>query len=115
MLEDNLRIPSGASYPLVARSITRRLVADAYAANGARDDHDYPELLAAAMAYSSRSGIPVILTPGNGVADDRGIYYFVPAMASYYLGEEPILRNAPTYLPMFPHDMAYVMKHLDLV
>ena len=30
-------------------------------------------------------------------------------------GEEPILRNAPTYLPMFPHDMAYVMKHLDLV
>jgi len=48
------------------------------------------------------------------VADDRGIYYFVPAMVSHCLGEEPILRNAPTHLTMFPHDMAYVMEHLDL-
>ena len=42
--------------------------------------------------------------PGNGVADDKGIYYFVPKMIKYYLGEEPILDNAPTYLPYFEED-----------
>ena len=39
--------------------------------------------------------------PGNGVADDKGIYYFVPKMIRYYLNEEPILSNAPTYLPFY--------------
>lgn len=202
VLEDNLRIPSGASYPLIVRSITRRIAPDVYSANNVRDNRDYPALLSAAMAYSSCGGIPVILTPGrynaaffehsylaemtgaalaypsdlvvdgdqlfyvdyagerhkvgvvyrrisdeyldpfcfnpesvigvpnimsayragnvaivnapgNGIADDKGIYYFVPAMVSYYLGEEPILNNAPTYLPFFEKDYKYVMEHLD--
>ena len=34
-------------------------------------------------------------------------------MVEYYLGEEPILKNAPTYLPMFEDDMAYVMEHFE--
>ena len=55
--------------------------------------------------------VAIINAPGNGVADDKGIYYFVPRMISYYLGEEPILHNAPTYLPYFPEDFAYVMSH----
>ena len=42
--------------------------------------------------------VALLNAPGNGVADDKGIYYFVPKMISYYLGEEPILHNAPTYL-----------------
>lgn len=202
VLEDNLRIPSGASYPLIARGITRRIAPEVYAANHVRDNRDYPELLSEAMDFCSCGGIPVILTPGrynaaffehsylaeltgaalaqpsdlvvdnnqlffvdyagekhkvgvvyrrisdeyldpfcfnpdsvigvpnlisayragnvaivnapgNGVADDKGIYYFVPAMVSYYLGEEPLLQNAPTYLPLFDKDRAYVLEHLD--
>ena len=202
VLEDNLRIPSGASYPLIARGITRRIAPEVYAANHVRDNRDYPELLSEAMDFCSCGGIPVILTPGrynaaffehsylaeltgaalaqpsdlvvdnnqlffvdyagekhkvgvvyrrisdeyldpfcfnpdsvigvpnlisayragnvaivnapgNGVADDKGIYYFVPAMVSYYLGEEPLLQNAPTYLPLFDRDRAYVLEHLD--
>lgn len=202
VLEDNLRIPSGASYPLIARGITRRIAPEVYAANHVRDNRDYPDLLSEAMDFCSCGGIPVILTPGrynaaffehsylaeltgaalaqpsdlvvdnnqlffvdyagekhkvgvvyrrisdeyldpfcfnpdsvigvpnlistyragnvaivnapgNGVADDKGIYYFVPAMVSYYLGEEPLLQNAPTYLPLFDKDRAYVLEHLD--
>ena len=51
--------------------------------------------------------------PGNGVADDKGIYYFVPSMIRYYLGEEPILANAPTYLPFYEKDMKYVLENFD--
>ena len=51
--------------------------------------------------------------PGNGVADDKGIYYFVPKMIRYYLNEEPILQNAPTYLPYYKEDMKYVLEHFD--
>ena len=36
--------------------------------------------------------------PGNGVADDKVMYAYVPEMIRYYLGEEPILPNVPTYL-----------------
>ncbi len=50
---------------------------------------------------------------GNGVADDKGIYYFVPKMIKYYLGEEPILQNAPTYLPFYEEDRKYVLEHLE--
>lgn len=60
-----------------------------------------------------RSGnVAVINAPGNGVADDKGIYYFVPKMIKYYLGEEPILKNAPTYLPFYEEDMEYVLKNI---
>ena len=60
-----------------------------------------------------RSGnVGIINAPGNGVADDKGIYYFVPKMIKYYLGEEPILKNAPTYLPFYDDDMKYVMDNL---
>ncbi len=50
---------------------------------------------------------------GNGVSDDKGIYYFVPKMIEYYLGEKPILKNAPTYLPYFKEDMDYVMNNME--
>ena len=34
---------------------------------------------------------------GNGVADDKAVYTYVPDMIKYYLNEEPILKNVPTY------------------
>ncbi|MBL8447958.1 MAG: circularly permuted type 2 ATP-grasp protein [Zoogloeaceae bacterium] len=53
---------------------------------------------------------------GTGVADDKSVYVFVPEMVRFYLGEEPILNNVPTYQCRLKDDYAYVMDHLpDLV
>ena len=60
-----------------------------------------------------KGNVALMNAPGNGVADDKGIYYFVPKMIRYYLDEEPILQNAPTYLPFYPEDMEYVLEHFD--
>ena len=60
-----------------------------------------------------RSGnVAIVNAPGNGAADDKAIYYFVPNMIRYYLGEEPILHNAPTYMPMFDKDRKEVLDRL---
>ena len=202
ILGDNLRIPSGASYPLIARELCRRASPDTFRKNDIVDNRNYAEMLRETMDYVSAPGMRVILTPGrynaayfehsylaertdsalasnadlyvednkvyyrdylgqaqrvgviyrrlsdeyldpltflpesligvpglmaayragnvaivnapgNGVADDKGIYYFVPKMVKYYLGEEPVLKNAPTYLPFYEEDYRYVMEHLD--
>ena len=60
-----------------------------------------------------KGNVALLNAPGNGVADDKGIYYFVPKMIRYYLNEDPILMNAPTYLPFYPEDMQYVLEHFD--
>ena len=60
-----------------------------------------------------KGNVALINAPGNGIADDKGIYYFVPKMIKYYLGEEPILNNAPTYLPFYEDDRKYVLEHFD--
>lgn len=57
--------------------------------------------------------VAIANAPGTGVADDKVIYAYVPEMIRYYLGEEPILANVPTYLCWEPKDMAYVLDHLD--
>jgi uncharacterized circularly permuted ATP-grasp superfamily protein len=57
--------------------------------------------------------IAIMNSIGNGVADDKGIYYFVPQMVKYYLDEEPILSNAPTYLPYYEKDREYVLANID--
>ena len=201
VLEDNLRIPSGASYPLIARSLCRRCDDTTFRRVPVVDNRDYGARLKAVMDHVNRGGINVVLTPGrynaayfehaylaeqadallatpdelfcedgrlyyrdasgmsrvgavyrrvsdefldplcfrpdsligvpnlmaayragsvavlnapgNGAADDKGIYYFVPKMVEYYLGERPILSNAPTYLPFYPDDLAYVLDHAD--
>ena len=56
--------------------------------------------------------VAIMNAPGNGVADDKGIYYFVPQMIKYYLDEEAILDNAPTYLPYFEEDKKYVFENM---
>lgn len=50
---------------------------------------------------------------GNGVADDKAVYAYVPEMIRYYLGEDPILRNVETFLCSRPKDLAYVVDNLD--
>src|SRR5258707_8902249 len=52
---------------------------------------------------------------GTGVADDKAIYPFVEDMIRFYLSEEPILHNVPTYICARPKDRAYVLDHLDVL
>ncbi len=49
---------------------------------------------------------------GTGVADDKVIYYFVPRMIEYYLGQNPILPNVPTFLASEPEDLKFILGHL---
>jgi uncharacterized circularly permuted ATP-grasp superfamily protein len=49
---------------------------------------------------------------GTGVADDKAIYPFVEDMIRFYLSEEPILKNVPTYICARPDDLRYVVDHL---
>ena len=202
ILEDNLRIPSGASYPMIAREITRKVSPTTFVENDIADNRDYSTILKEMMdSMNNGRGINVILTPGrynsaffehsyfaektgavlafpgdliveddivwyiglfkekvrvgaiyrrvsdeymdplafestsllgvpnlfqaykkgnvavingfgNGVADDKGIYYFVPKMIRYYLGEKPVLNNAPTYLPYYKEDYDYILDNI---
>ncbi|MDO8454771.1 MAG: circularly permuted type 2 ATP-grasp protein [Sulfurimonas sp.] len=202
ILEDNLRVPSGSSYPLSIRDTYRKIYPDFFESLKIAPIKEYPSYIEEAMNYVNCGGINVVLTPGrfnaayyehsylaekvgaqlvrshelvvvdkklyfknyngklirvgavyrrlddefidptffnpesligvpglveaylagnvalmnaigNGVADDKGIYYFVPKMIQYYLGEEPILKNAPTYLPYFEEDMKYIFDNIE--
>lgn len=200
ILEDNLRVPSGASYPMIARELCRRSSPMTFGNIKIEDNRNYAKLLRRTLDNVNVGGHTVILTPGrynaayfehsylaektgahlvngselvvkddklyyinyngelervgavyrrisddyldpmnfnadsvigiphifdvyrkgnvallnapgNGVADDKGIYYFVPKMIKYYLDEEPVLKNAPTYLPFYEEDMKYVLDN----
>ena len=50
---------------------------------------------------------------GTGIADDKSMYVHVPEMIRFYLSEEPILSNVPTYQLRLKDDLAYVLDHLD--
>ena len=87
-----------------------------------RIDDDFMDPLA--FRPDSALGVPGILKAyqagnvtlanaiGTGVADDKSIYPYVPEMIRFYLGEEPILNNVPTYMCRKPDDLAYVLAHL---
>jgi uncharacterized circularly permuted ATP-grasp superfamily protein len=51
--------------------------------------------------------------PGAGVADDKVVYAYVPQMIKYYLGEDAILPNVPSYLCFDPKQREYVLNNLD--
>jgi uncharacterized circularly permuted ATP-grasp superfamily protein len=51
--------------------------------------------------------------PGTGVADDKAVYAYVEKMIRFYLSEEPILRNVPTYVCSDEAERRYVLEHLD--
>lgn len=205
ILEDNLRTPSGVSYMLENREVTKRLFPDILTSNKVRMVNNYPLLLHNILmslsprpvsnptvvlltpgiynsAYyehtflartmgiplvegrdlfvdnhnvymktttgrqlvdviyrriddefmdplvfrpDSMLGVPGIMSAyrkgtvalvnamGNGVADDKAVYAYVPAMIRYYLNEEPILPNVPTYQLANPDERAYVFRNIE--
>jgi uncharacterized circularly permuted ATP-grasp superfamily protein len=63
-------------------------------------------------AYA-RGQVALVNAPGNGVADDKAIYPFVPEMIRFYLGEDAILEQVPTYLCAREGDRTHVVEHID--
>jgi len=57
-------------------------------------------------------GVTICSAPGAGVADDKAVYTFVPDMIRFYLGEEPILKNVPTWQCGKPDELKYVLENL---
>ena len=57
-------------------------------------------------------GVSICSAPGAGVADDKAVYTYVPEMIRFFLGEEPILRNVPTWRCSEEDDLKYVLEHL---
>ena len=88
-----------------------------------RVDDDFLDPLA--LRQDSLLGVPGLLSVyrsgnvvlanalGTGVADDKAIYTYVPELVRFYLGEEPILQNVPTWQCRRPDDLKYVLDHLS--
>ena len=60
-----------------------------------------------------KGNVALANAPGNGVADDKAVYAFVPEMIRFYLSEEPLLDQVPTYLCTREGDRRYVLDHLE--
>lgn len=72
--------------------------------------------VAGIMGAYRAGNITIVNAPGTGVADDKAVCSYVPAMIKYYLGEEPIIPNVPTYLCERETDLKYVLEFTrDLV
>jgi uncharacterized circularly permuted ATP-grasp superfamily protein len=88
-----------------------------------RIDDDFVDPLS--FRPESTLGVPGLLTAyragrvtianaiGTGIADDKSIYPYVPEMVRFYLGEEPLLKNVPTWRCRDPEHLAYVLDHLS--
>jgi uncharacterized circularly permuted ATP-grasp superfamily protein len=88
-----------------------------------RIDDDFLDPLA--FRRDSMLGVPGLLNvyregnvalanaPGAGVADDKSVYAYMPQLIKYYLGEDPLLPQVPTYLGFKKDDFKYIGEHLD--
>jgi uncharacterized circularly permuted ATP-grasp superfamily protein len=66
------------------------------------------------LYWAYRKGnVAIANAMGNGVADDKAVYCYVPDMIRYYLNEEPILKNVPTYQLADPEHREMVFKDMD--
>jgi uncharacterized circularly permuted ATP-grasp superfamily protein len=66
------------------------------------------------IARAYRSGnVSLANSLGTGIADDKVMYHFVPRMIKYYLDQEPILPNVPTYLAYEETEKNYILENLD--
>jgi carboxylate-amine ligase len=65
------------------------------------------------LEVAQEGGVVVVNAPGNGIADDKAMYCFVPDMIAYYLGERPQLAPVPTYRCADPAECAPVLERLD--
>jgi uncharacterized circularly permuted ATP-grasp superfamily protein len=68
-----------------------------------------PGLMGAYLA----GNVTIANAVGTGVADDKAIYSYVPDLIRFYLAEEPLLQNVPTYRCREPQTLAYVLERLD--
>ncbi len=60
-----------------------------------------------------KGNVAIVNSIGNGVADDKAVYVYVPEMIRYYLNEEPILKNVPTYQLEKPDERDYVLQNIN--
>ena len=66
------------------------------------------------LVNAYRSGhVSLANSIGTGIADDKGMYYFVPRMIKYYLDQDPILPNVDTYLANEETDKKYILENLE--
>jgi uncharacterized circularly permuted ATP-grasp superfamily protein len=65
------------------------------------------------MAVYKAGNVSLANAPGTGVADDKVVYAYVPRIIKYYLDQEAILPNVPTYVCLEDDDLKYVVEHLD--
>jgi uncharacterized circularly permuted ATP-grasp superfamily protein len=66
------------------------------------------------VVHAYRAGnVSLANSIGTGIADDKVMYYFVPRMIKYYLDQEPILPNVPTYLANEEQDKKYILENLE--
>ena len=69
--------------------------------------------VAGIMSAYRKGNVAIVNAVGNGVADDKAIYAYVPAMIRYYLNEEPILKNVPTYQIGNEEEREYVFTNMN--
>jgi uncharacterized circularly permuted ATP-grasp superfamily protein len=65
------------------------------------------------MSAYRKGNVAIVNSIGNGVADDKAVYVYVPAMIKYYLNEEPLLKNVPTYQLQDPDEQKYVLANMN--
>jgi len=68
-----------------------------------------PGLMSAYMA----GNVTLANAVGTGIADDKAVYSYMPDIVKFYLGEEPVLKNVPTWRCRDADDLAYVLEHLS--
>src|SRR2546425_7200675 len=65
------------------------------------------------MTVYQASNLTLANAVGTGIADDKAVYSFMPAIVKFYLGEEPLLKNVPTWRCREAGHLAYVLDHLE--
>ncbi|ESR25138.1 circularly permuted type 2 ATP-grasp protein [Lutibaculum baratangense] len=69
--------------------------------------------VAGLMSAYEAGNVTLANAVGTGISDDKAIYSYMPEILSFYLGEDPILKNVPTWRCREPDALAYVLDHLD--
>ena len=69
--------------------------------------------VAGLMGAYRKGNVAIVNAVGNGVADDKAVYTYVPDMIKYYLNEEPILKNVPTYQLSNRDELDYVFSNIN--
>lgn len=65
------------------------------------------------LSVYAQGNVTLANAVGTGVADDKAMYVYVPEMIRFYLSEEPLLKNVPTWQCREPDSLAYVLEHLE--